>query len=39
LRNKKIVELDIGAIMAGSKFRGDFEERMKAVLKEVENSQ
>jgi len=38
LKNKKIIEIDMGALMAGSKFRGDFEERLKAVLKEVEQS-
>ncbi|MBF0931847.1 MAG: AAA family ATPase [candidate division SR1 bacterium] len=38
LKHKKIIELDIGALMAGSKYRGDFEERMKAILKEVEKS-
>lgn len=38
LKNKKIIELDMGALMAGSKYRGDFEERLKAILKEVEKS-
>ncbi|MDD5454777.1 MAG: ATP-dependent chaperone ClpB [Candidatus Ratteibacteria bacterium] len=35
LKNKKIVSLDIGSMVAGSKFRGEFEERFKAVLKEI----
>ena len=35
LKNKRIVELDMGALVAGAKFRGEFEERLKAVLKEV----
>jgi len=35
LKNKKIVSLDMGALVAGAKFRGEFEERLKAVLKEV----
>jgi len=38
LQNKKIIELDMGSLMAGSKYRWDFEERLKAILKEVENS-
>ena len=38
LKNKKIIEVDMGALMAGSKYRGDFEERLKAILKEVEKS-
>ena len=36
LRDKRIVALDLGALLAGAKFRGDFEERLKAVLKEIE---
>lgn len=39
LQNKKIIELDMGALMAGAKYRGDFEERLKAVLKEVEQAE
>ena len=35
LANKKLVSLDIGAMLAGAKYRGEFEERMKAVLKEI----
>ena len=35
LQNKKVLSLDMGALLAGAKFRGDFEERLKAVLKEV----
>jgi ATP-dependent Clp protease ATP-binding subunit ClpB len=38
LKNKKLYALDIGSLIAGAKFRGDFEDRVKAVLKEVENS-
>ena len=38
LKTKRIVALDMGALMAGTKFRGEFEERLKAVIKEVDNS-
>ncbi len=36
LRGRKVVALDVGALLAGAKFRGEFEERLKAVLKEVQ---
>ena len=35
LKNKRIVALDMGALVAGAKYRGEFEERLKAVLKEI----
>lgn len=38
LKNKKVWELDMGALVAGAKYRGEFEERLKAVLKEIKNS-
>ncbi len=39
LRDKQLVSLDMGALLAGAKFRGEFEERLKAVLKEVTDSE
>ncbi|MBI1818735.1 MAG: AAA family ATPase, partial [Nitrospirae bacterium] len=39
LKNKKVLALDMGALIAGAKFRGEFEERLKAVLKEVVDAQ
>jgi ATP-dependent Clp protease ATP-binding subunit ClpB len=38
LKGKRVVSLDMGALVAGSKFRGEFEDRLKAVLKEVEGA-
>ncbi|OLL26229.1 Heat shock protein 104 [Neolecta irregularis DAH-3] len=38
LQNTKLLSLDIGSLVAGSKYRGEFEERIKSVLKEIENS-
>jgi ATP-dependent Clp protease ATP-binding subunit ClpB len=39
LRGKRVISLDIGSMVAGSKYRGEFEERFKAVLKEIADSQ
>ncbi|HEX7169101.1 MAG TPA: AAA family ATPase, partial [Acidimicrobiales bacterium] len=39
LKNKRLLSLDIGAMVAGSKYRGEFEERLKAVLKEIADSE
>jgi ATP-dependent Clp protease ATP-binding subunit ClpB len=39
LKDKKLISLDLGAMVAGAKYRGEFEERMRAVLKEVESSE
>jgi ATP-dependent Clp protease ATP-binding subunit ClpB len=39
LRNKRVVALDIGSMVAGSKYRGEFEERFKAVLKEIADAE
>src|SRR3989475_2612654 len=39
LRDRRVVALDIGALLAGSKYRGEFEERLKAVLKEIQEAQ
>lgn len=39
LKNKRLVALDLGSLVAGSKYRGEFEERLKAVLKEIQESE
>ncbi|EYE95367.1 chaperone ATPase HSP78 [Aspergillus ruber CBS 135680] len=39
IKEKRVVSLDLGSLIAGAKFRGDFEERLKSVLKEVEDAQ
>src|SRR5207245_4755922 len=39
LKDKRVVELSIGSLLAGAKYRGEFEERLKAVLKEIASSE
>ena len=39
LKNKRLVSLDLGAMLAGAKYRGEFEDRLNAVLKEIENAE
>src|SRR5262249_57193145 len=39
LKNKRVVALDLGAMIAGAKYRGEFEDRLKAVLKEIEEAE
>nr|BBH94399.1 chaperone protein ClpB [Thermogemmatispora argillosa] len=39
LKDKQIIALDLGALIAGAKYRGEFEERLKAVLREIQNSE
>jgi ATP-dependent Clp protease ATP-binding subunit ClpB len=39
LKHKRVVSLDLGSMLAGAKYRGEFEDRLKAVLKEIEDSQ
>jgi ATP-dependent Clp protease ATP-binding subunit ClpB len=39
LKNKRVIALDLGALIAGAKYRGEFEDRLKAVLKEIQDAQ
>jgi len=39
LKNKRIIQLDMGALIAGARYRGEFEERLKAVIREIQESQ
>ncbi|MEO6258906.1 MAG: AAA family ATPase, partial [Thermoanaerobaculia bacterium] len=39
LKDKRVISLDLGALIAGAKYRGEFEDRLKAVIKEVEESE
>ncbi len=39
LKNKRVVQLDMGALIAGARYRGEFEERLKAVIREIQESQ
>jgi len=39
LKNKQVIQLDLGALIAGAKYRGEFEDRLKAVLKEIQESE
>ncbi|MBI4360036.1 MAG: AAA family ATPase [Candidatus Jacksonbacteria bacterium] len=39
LKNKRVLALDLGALVAGTKYRGEFEDRLKAVIREIENSE
>ena len=39
LQGRSLISLDIGSLIAGAKYRGEFEERLKAVIKEVQDSQ
>jgi ATP-dependent Clp protease ATP-binding subunit ClpB len=39
LKNKRLISLDLGALIAGAKYRGEFEERLKSVLKEIQESE